>query len=66
MPEVITLDQARYSKVTFDNGTLVIEKRTGGSIRHKNVPQSVFNHFRTTGNSDFYYENHIKNIYPTF
>lgn len=66
MADELTLRQVTYSKATFDNGILIIEKRTGGTIRHKNVPWSVFNHLGNAGNSDSYYEDQIKNRYPVF
>lgn len=64
MPQVINLDQINYSKAIYDNGILILEKRTGGIIRHINVPWSEFNALNTSGNPDSYYENHIKYNYP--
>ena len=64
--EEIILNQVIYSKVSFDNGILIIKKRTGNSIHHKNVPKSVFDGFKITGNSDSYYETNIKHTYPVF
>lgn len=66
MADEITLHQINYSKVTFDNGILIIEERTGGIIRHRDVPWSVFNGFNSTGNADSYYRNEIQNHYPIF
>ena len=66
MADEITLHQIDYSKVIFDNGILIVEKRTGEIIRHKDVPWSVFNGFSSTGNADSYYRNEIQNHYPIF
>lgn len=62
----IKLHQPNYSKATFDNGILIIEKRTGGNIRHKNVPWAIFNALECSGNSDSYYEQQIHYKYPIF
>ena len=66
MASEITLCQTNYSKAIFDNGILIIEKRTGGFIRHRNVPWAVFNALEHSGNSDSYYETQIRYIYPIF
>lgn len=62
----ITLHQPNYSRAIFDNGIFIIEKRTGGSIRHKNVPWSVFHALELSGNADSYYEREIRYNYPYF
>lgn len=66
MAEEIILHHVTYSKAIFDNGILTIEKRTGGTVRHRDVPWSVFNHLEHSGNSDSFYDEQIKNKYPTF
>ena len=66
MATEITLHHTNYSKAIFDNGILIIEKRVGGSIRHRNVPWSVFNALEHSGNSDSYYEEHIRHTYPVY
>ncbi len=66
MAEEIILTQTEYSKAIFDNGILIIEKRTGNSIRHKNVPWSAFCGLQTAGNTDSYYEKYIRYRYPVF
>lgn len=60
----IVLEQTNYSDVYYNNGTLIIKKRTGEEIKHFNVPQSVFYGFKTSANTDSYYEKHIENNYP--
>lgn len=64
MSEFLELHQVQFSNVTYDNGILSLEKRTGGYIKHKNVPQSIFNGFQTTGNADSYYYNKVQNHFP--
>lgn len=66
MAEELVLNQVQYSRCVYDNGILIIQKRTGGSIRHKNVPQSVFRGFATTGNADSYYHEKVEHKYPIY
>nr|DAH03547.1 MAG TPA: KTSC domain [Caudoviricetes sp.] len=64
MSDHIALTQTTYSEAVYDNGILYITKRTGGTIKHKNVPQSIFLGFQTSGNHDSYYKERIANVYP--
>lgn len=66
MAHVIDLNQPNCSRAIYDNGTLILEKRTGGTIRHANVPWSVINGLECSGNPDSYYESQIKYNYPMF
>ena len=66
MAEEVVLHQTTYSKAIYDNGILTIELRTGGTIRHRDVPWAVFNGLELSGNLDTYYENQIRFKYPTF
>ena len=66
MAETLSFYQVQYSQCTYDNGILIIQKRTGETIRHKNVPQSVFRGFLTTGNTDTYYHKEIEHNYPIY
>lgn len=64
MSDHIELSQTTYSDAYYENGTLIVIKRTGGNIRHENVPQSIFDVFSRSTNTDKFYDTHIKNIYP--
>lgn len=61
---MIPVASSNIASIGYENGTLYVRFRNGGTYAYLNVPQSVYNSLMSAPSCGSYLAAHIKGIYP--